>query len=85
MGDDELLPVVTTDTKNPVAPAPAMPVIEVVSVNNKIADAVKRGVDEFTNVHLRNSDFSQDTPAWNHFQAGLPVLIESITKEVKGL
>lgn len=50
-----------------------------------IEEAVKRAVDGFIDQHLRNSDFSRDTPAWNHFQAGLPVLIESITKEVKGL
>lgn len=50
-----------------------------------VEKAVKRGVDAFIDAHLRNSSFSRDTPAWNHFQAGLPVLIESITKEVKGL
>ena len=50
-----------------------------------IKEAVARGVAVFMDTHLRNSDFSRDTPAWNHFQEGLPVLIESITKEVKGL
>lgn len=50
-----------------------------------VEKAVKRGVEAFLDQHLRNSSFSRDTPAWNHFQAGLPVLIESITKEVKGL
>lgn len=47
--------------------------------------AVTRGVDAWIDTHLRNSDFSRDTPAWNHFQAGLPALIESIKQEVKGL
>lgn len=51
---------------------------------DKITEAVTRGVDAFVANHLRNSDFSRDTPAWNHFQAGLPALIESIVKEVKG-
>lgn len=51
---------------------------------DKTEEAVRRGVEAFVDGHLRNSDFSRDTPAWNHFQAGLPALIESIVKEVKG-
>lgn len=49
-----------------------------------VTEAVTRGVNSFVDAHLRNSDFSRDTPAWNHFQAGLPALIEAIVKEVKG-
>lgn len=46
--------------------------------------AIERGVTAFVDQHLRNSTFSQDTPAWNHFQAGLPVLIGCIAKELEG-
>lgn len=45
--------------------------------------AVEKAIHEFLDAHLRDSDFSRDTPAWNHFQAGIPVLIESITKAIK--
>lgn len=65
--------------KDEQAPAPAK-----AKALDKIEEAVTRGVDAFVASHLRNSDFSRDTPAWNHFQAGLPALIESIVKEVKG-
>ena len=51
---------------------------------NPLEAKVRAGVDAFIAVHLRNSSFSQDTPAWNHFQAGLPVLIEAIVKELEG-
>lgn len=47
-------------------------------------DKAKRAVDAFIAKHLRNSDFSRDTPAWNHFQAGLPVLIGCIAAEMEG-
>lgn len=43
----------------------------------------KAAVDKFIDQHLRNSDFSLDTPAWNHFQAGLPVLIGCIVSEME--
>lgn len=45
---------------------------------------VKAGVDAFIETHLRNSDFSRDTAAWNHFQAGIPVLIGAIVAELEG-
>lgn len=50
----------------------------------KVTDAVERGIEAHIAAHLRNSDFSRDTPAWNHFRAGLPDLIGSIVKEVMG-
>lgn len=43
----------------------------------------KAAVDKFIAEHLRNSDFSLDTPAWNHFQAGIPVLIGCIASEME--
>lgn len=43
----------------------------------------KAAVDKFVDQHLRNSDFSLDTPAWNHFQAGIPVLIGAIVSEME--
>jgi hypothetical protein len=43
----------------------------------------KAAVDKFIDQHLRNSNFSLDTPAWNHFQAGLPVLIGCIVTEME--
>lgn len=51
---------------------------------SKIEEAVVRGVDAFVDQHLRNSSFSRDTPAWNHFQEGLPALIGSIVTELEG-
>lgn len=50
---------------------------------SKTEQAAKRAVDRFIDDHLRNSDFSRDTPAWNHFQAGLPVLIGYIAEEME--
>lgn len=41
-------------------------------------------VEAFIDAHLRNSSFSRDTVAWNHFQAGIPVLIGCIVKEMEG-
>lgn len=41
-------------------------------------------VDVFVAEHLRNSPFSQDTTAWNHFQAGIPVLIGAIADAMEG-
>lgn len=51
--------------------------------HNLVEQAVTRGVEAFIDAHLRNSEFSRDTPAWNHFQAGLPVLIGSILAELE--
>lgn len=45
---------------------------------------VEAGVEAFIATHLRNSSFSRDTEAWNHFQAGLPVLIGAILAELEG-
>lgn len=47
-------------------------------------EAARRAVEAFVEKHLRNSDFSRDTPAWNHFQAGIPVLIGCIAEEMEG-
>lgn len=44
----------------------------------------ENAVNKFVAEHLRNSSFSQDTPAWNHFQAGIPVLIGAIADELEG-
>lgn len=49
-----------------------------------VEQAVRDGVDAFVVKHLRNSDFSRDTAAWNRFHEGLPVLIDEVVKEVKG-
>lgn len=48
--------------------------------SEKVDGAVMAWVDGY----LRNSDFSQNTPAWNHFMNGLPTLIAGIVKEVEG-
>lgn len=48
------------------------------SLEDKIADGVAKWVDK----HLRNTPFSADTPAWNHFQAALPHLAGTISEEV---
>ena len=61
--------------KSDTAPAPKP---------DKTAEAVQRGVDQWVDAHLRNSSFSRDTPAWNHFIEGLPGLVDAIAKEVKG-
>lgn len=45
---------------------------------------VEEAIMVWVNGYLRNSDFSQNTPAWNHFMNGLPTLIEGILKEVEG-
>lgn len=68
--------VVSTD-KKPVEEVSAIIVTDVVK------DQIKAGVDAWVASHLRNSTFSADTPAWNHFMNGLPALILGITKEVK--
>lgn len=76
----------TAPAKPPKATTGASTEVNTALVPNTdpVEEAVKRGVEAFVANHLRNSDFSRDTPAWNHFQAGLPALIESIVKEVKG-
>lgn len=51
---------------------------------SKARAAAERAVERFTADHLRNSDFARDTPAWNHFQAGLPVLIGYFEQEMEG-
>lgn len=48
-----------------------------------VEQKAKAAVDKFVDQHLRNSDFSRDTPAWNHFQAGIPVLIGAIVSEME--
>lgn len=64
---------------------PALLLNEAEAEVDAVHAAVTRAVDGFIAAHLRNSAFAQATAAWNHFQAGLPALIESIVKEVKGL
>lgn len=61
-----------------------------VAVDEEIKDTstaneskVKGVVDEWVNTHLRNSDFSRSTDAWNHLMKSLPKLVEGIVKEVK--
>lgn len=49
---------------------------------NVLEDKIQAAVDRWTNEHLHNSPFSQNTEAWNHFQLGLPALIKGIVKEV---
>lgn len=44
---------------------------------------VTAAIESWTANHLRGSDFSRDTAAWNHFQKGLPALIQGIVKEVE--
>lgn len=50
---------------------------------SSVEQKAKAAVDKFVDQHLRNSDFSLDTPAWNHFQAGIPVLIGAIVSEME--
>lgn len=52
---------------------------------DKVTQAVERGIEAHIASYLRNSDFSRDTPAWNHFRAGLPDLVGLIVKEVTGV
>lgn len=40
-------------------------------------------VEAFFAKHLRDTPFSQDTTAWNHLQAGIPVLIGLIADEME--
>ncbi len=47
-------------------------------VNSVIA---QNAVDKFIRAHIHNSDFSRDTPAWNHFHAVIPALVEIIATE----
>lgn len=56
---------------------------DVVPDANSVVEAkIQAAVDRWTSEHLRNSPFSQNTEAWNHFQLGLPALIKGIVKEV---
>lgn len=84
-----------TNTKEPKSLASEI-VEDIVSTNDKTVDEVsaiavpdvvegqiRAGIDAWVASHLRNSSFSADTPAWNHFMDGLPALILGITKEVK--
>lgn len=48
------------------------------------SEAVEGAVQVWIDGYLRNSDFSQNTTAWNHFMNGLPALIKGIVKEVEG-
>lgn len=48
-----------------------------------LADKIAAAVDKWAVGHLHNSDFSRDTPAWNHFQASRGALIKEIEQGVK--
>ena len=48
-----------------------------------LADKIAAAVDKWAVEHLHNSDFSRDTPAWNHFQASRGALIKEIEQGVK--
>lgn len=52
-------------------------------IESPLEAAVRRGVEAWLDQHLRNSNFSQDTGAWNVLQGALPHLAPCITKEVK--
>lgn len=56
-----------------------------VSVPDKLEEAVRRGVEDFVQQHLRNSVFSRETEAWNHFVNKMEALIKGVVEEVKGL
>lgn len=62
---------------------PAKPSKAKVKSTPDIEQKAKAAVNKFIDQHLRNSNFSLDTPAWNHFQAGLPVLIGCIVSEME--
>jgi hypothetical protein len=57
--------------------------VSAIVVTDVVEDQIRAGIDAWIASHLRNSTFSVDTPAWNHFMDGLPALILGITKEVK--
>ena len=63
--------------------APTPPARKAKKSGPSVEDRAKTAVDKFVAEHLRNSPFSLDTPAWNHFQAGLPVLIGCIVSEME--
>lgn len=48
-----------------------------------LADKVAAAVDKWVVEHLHNSDFSRDTPAWNHFQSKKDALVKAIEQGVK--
>lgn len=66
------------ETKAPLTPRP-----QIGKVKRTAEERAKAAVNKFVADHLRNSDFAQDTPAWNHFQAGIPVLIGCIVSEME--
>ncbi len=52
------------------------------SAKPSLEDRVNAAVDGWISEHLRNSEFSQDTPAWNHFNNVRPALVEAVLKGV---
>lgn len=58
--------------------------LDKVAQPSAVEQAVARGVDEFVATHLRNSPFSRDTTAWNHFHEGKSALVGSIVKQLEG-
>lgn len=52
------------------------------STEKSVESAIRAGVDQWINDHLRNTEFSRDTLAWNKLQAALPHLAGAIIKEV---
>lgn len=45
-------------------------------------DPVEAGIAKWVDDNLRNTSFSRDTEAWNHFQAALPALASAIKAEM---
>lgn len=52
---------------------------------DSVRTAVREAIDEHVATLLRNSNFSRDTPAWNHFNQSIPALVEGIVTAVKGV
>lgn len=48
-----------------------------------LADKIAAAVDKWVVDELHNSDFSRDTPAWNHFQEKRGALVKAIEQGVK--
>lgn len=44
--------------------------------------AVARGVERWLDENLRNTNFSQDTGAWNVLQKAIPALAPAIMREI---
>lgn len=56
----------------------------VLEEKDDLTQRIERAIEAWTSAHLHNSPFSRVTEAWNHFRAGIPVLIEKIKQEMEG-